>query len=190
MKNNVFRASYSVLQQWQSGNYERAVEMYFHLGDFVTPAMADGRAWHKKWEDHVNKTKTMPLQFGGRPLNNPVAEGKKIVKITDWLHLSGVIDCYDKPIIYEWKTGKQSSEAYASNHQAGVYGVLSTMSGLYAEQCHIYRYDQYVNKYDMSIVHLTDKLLQDSLNWIETLSGDIHRYFQDNDLYTKFGNKK
>lgn len=184
---NVFRASYSVMDAWQSGNYERAIKMYFKLEDFITPAMADGRTWHKKWEEHVKTTKTMPLEFGGKPLKDPRPEGKKQVHITDWLDLVGVIDCYDKPDIYEWKTGKQSSEVYANSKQAGTYGVLATMSGLYVEKAHIYHYDQYLKTYEMSTVWLTDKLLKDTLNWIETVGGEMHNYLLENKLYDQFG---
>lgn len=187
MNSPIFRASYTILDLWQSNNWERAIKAYFKLEDFVTPAMADGREWHKKWEEHVKNTKTMPLEFGGKALINPSAEGKKVVHITDWLDLVGVIDCYDKPDIYEWKTGKQSSEVYANSKQAGTYGVLATLSGLYVEKAHIYHYDQYAKKYEMSTVWLTDKLLKDTLNWIETIAGEMHNYLTENKLYDKFG---
>lgn len=183
----IFRASYTILDLWQSNNWERAIKAYFKLEDFITPAMADGRELHKKWEEHVKKTKTMPVEFGGRPLKDPSAEGKKVVHITDWLDLVGVIDCYDRPDIYEWKSGKQSSEVYANSKQAGTYGVLATMSGLYVEKAHIYHYDQYKKVYEMSTVWLTDKLLKDTLNWIETVGGEMHNYLIENGLYDKFG---
>lgn len=185
--NKTFRASYTVLDMWQSNNWERAIQMYFKLEDFVTPAMAEGRQWHKKWEEHVLKTKCMPIEFGGRPLKNPRPEGKKQVHITDWLDLVGIIDCYDEPDIYEWKSGKQSSEVYANSKQAGTYGVLATLSKLYVEKAHIYHYDQYKKTYEMSTVWITDNLLKETLNWIETIAGDMHQYILQNGLYERFG---
>ena len=172
---------------WKSGNWEIATKAYFKLEKFATPAMMDGRKWHKTWEDHINATKTLPLEFGGAKLNDPKVEGKKVVELEDWLDLVGVIDCYDKPIIYDWKTGKQSSEVHAGDEQVGVYGVLATMSGLYVEKAEIYHWDQYLKLSDMSIVWLTDELLKKSHDWVVTLAAEMHTYFQDNKLYERFG---
>lgn len=187
MINNKFRASYSILSMWKSGNWEMATKAYFKLEKFITPAMDDGRKWHKKWEEHINLTKTLPVEFGGGKLTDPKTEGKKVVELESWLDLVGVVDCYDKPIIYEFKSGKSSSEVYAGSEQVGVYGVLATMSGLLAERAEIYHYDQYNKRSDMSIVWLTDELLKKSHEWIVTLSSEMHAYFTDNQLYEKFG---
>lgn len=99
----------------------------------------------------------------------------------------GKIDCIDAPIIYEFKTGKQSSEAYASSKQTGVYAVLATRSNIYVDRAEIYHYDQYINKFDMSAVWLTDNVLEDAENWILTLGAEIHEYFEQNKLYDRFG---
>lgn len=189
MTNNQFkfRASYSILDQWNSGNWEMAVKMYFKLEQFVTPQMQDGRDWHEKWAKHITETKTMPIEFGGAKLINPIAEQKTVVKLDEWLDLVGVIDCYDSPIIYEWKTGKKSSEAYAGSVQGGIYAILGTFSKKYVEKVEIHHFDQYSKKSDMSIVWVTDDLLKDTYNWIITTAGEMHDYFIKNDLYNKFG---
>jgi len=184
--NNKFRASYSNLSTWASGDWEKAIKMYFHLETFTSPAMEEGKRYHDQWKDYILKNKATPSELGSIKLINPTPEIKKTVKIHDWLDLVGVIDCYDKPIIYEWKTGKTSSESYASSPQAGVYGVLATMSGLYADKAEIYHYDQHAKKSDMSIVWLTDKVLKDSLSWVETLSSEMHNYLTENNLYEKY----
>ena len=185
-KVNKFRASYSTLNTWASGNWEKAIKMYFKLETFTSPAMEEGKAFHKIWAFHIEKNKTTPPELGSIKLINPVTEIKKTVNIHDWLDLVGVIDCYDKPTIYEWKTGKTSSESYASSQQAGVYGVLATLSGLFTDRAKIYRYDQQAKKSDVSTVWITDQVLKDSLNWIETLSSEIHNYFTENKLYEKY----
>ena len=184
---NKFRASFTILDQWNKGNWEMAVKMYFKLDKFITPQMADGRDWHEKWHKHIETTKTMPLEFGGAPLDNPIAEQKTVVQIEDWLELVGIIDCYNNPVIKEWKTGKKSSEQYAGSKQGGVYAVLGTMSGKYVEKIEIYHYDQYTKKSDMSIVWVTDQLLEETLNWIVTTASEMYTYFTDNDLFNKFG---
>lgn len=182
-----FRASYTILDQWNSGNWEMAVKMYFKLDQFVTPAMQDGREWHEKWAKHIEATKTMPIEFGAKPLIAPIPEQKTVVSLDEWLDLVGVIDCYDEPTIYEWKTGKQSSEVYAGSMQGGIYAILGTYSKKYVEKVEIHHYDQYRKKADMSIIWVTDDLLKATYNWIITTAGEMHNYFLTNDLYNKFG---
>lgn len=185
--NHKFRASFTVLNIWASGDWERAIKAYFKLEKFVTPAMAEGRDWHKKWAEESKLTKKLPAIFGGQDLVNPIIEEKRVVSIEPWLDLVFIIDNYDKPVLHEYKTGKQSSEAYASSMQLPVYAVGATLSGLYVEQGKIYHYDQYSKKVDMSVVWITDKLLKDAHNWIVTLGGEMHDYFIKNGLYERFG---
>lgn len=184
---NKLRASYSLLELWKGGNWERAVKYYFKLEQFLTPAMADGRKYHEEWNKHIAQNKTLPDCFGAKPLINPFPEVKKVVQLEDWLELVGIMDCIDAPTIYEFKTGKQSSEAYASSKQTGVYAVLATYSNILVDRAEIYHYDQYLKKYDMSHVWITDKILTDAHNWILMLSSEIHNYFTENNLYDRFG---
>lgn len=184
---NKFRASYSVLSMWRSGNWERAIKAYFKLEDFTTPAMLAGRDLHSTWNNETLKTGALPAVFGGKKLASPEPELKIVVSITNWLDLVGIIDLYDKPEIHEYKSGVTSSESYASSPQGGVYGVLATLSKRYADKIYIHHYDQYAKRADTSIVWLTDKLLRDSLNWIETNASEMHAYLLENRLYERFG---
>lgn len=163
------------------------VKQYFKLEKFLTPQMAEGRDWHEKWAKHIMETKTLPVEFGAGILKDPIAEQKTVVQLDDWLELVGVIDCYDNPIIYEWKTGKQSSESYAGSMQGGIYAMLGTLSGKYVEKVEIHHFDQYLKKSDMSIVWVTPELMENAHNWITTLSAEIHTYFNENGLYDRFG---
>lgn len=186
---NKFRASYSVLNTWASGDWERAIKMYFKLEKFTTRAMAEGKEFHEAWEAHINKYKTLPNEFDETVLKDPKPELKLVVQIYDWLELVGVIDCLDVPAIYEFKTGKTTSEIYAVSKQPAVYGVLATMSGFVVDRAFIYHYDQYKKQTDMSQVWLTDKTLQMGINWIETLASEMHDYLVENKLYERFGAK-
>lgn len=181
-----FRASYSVLSTWASGDWEKAIKQYFKLETYTSPAMEEGKRYHKLWADQITEFKESPIEIGAIKFSDPTVEIKKTVSVNDWLDLVGVIDCYDKPILYEWKTGKSSSESYASSPQAGVYGVLATLAGLYVEKAEIHHFDQYLKKSDFSIVWITDEMLKNSLNWVETLSSEMHNYFNENKLYDKY----
>jgi hypothetical protein len=182
-----FRASYTILNIWKSGDWERAIKYYFKLEQFKTSQMADGQKYHDAWEKYIPENKKLPVEFGGKQLTNPICETKIVVQLADWCELVGKIDCFDSPVIYEFKTGKQSSESYASSPQAGVYAILCTYSNMLADRAEIYHYDQYQKRYDMSYVWLTDRLLSDTLNWVMTLSGEMHDYFETNGLYSRFG---
>lgn len=184
---NKFRASFTILDLWQSGNWEMAVKAYFKLDKFTSPEMEDGIRWHNLWQKHIQTTKTMPIEFGSKALQNPVCEKKQVVQLADWLELVGIIDCYDSPVVYDWKTGKTSSEVYAGSMQGGIYGVLATMLGYYVEQVQIHHYDQYMKKSDMSAIWITPKLLEETHNKIITISSDMYTYFNDNGLFDRFG---
>lgn len=181
-----FRASYTVLNTWMSGNWERAIKQYFKLEKFTTPAMADGKRYHEMWEQEIITNKRLPAVFGGKELTNPKPEYKTVVELEPWLDLVGVIDCYDEPTIHEFKTGITSSEVYAGSMQPGVYAVLATMNGMYADRAQIWHYDQYSKKVDISQVWLTDKRLKQAQEWIVALSSEMHDYFLENKLYERF----
>lgn len=187
MVSNKFRASYTVLSQWESGNWEQAVKTYFKLEKFTTPAMQDGKEWHEKWEKHIRETNTMPIEFGGAKLDNPIVEGKVVVELDEWLDLVSVIDLYNSPVIYDWKTGKQSSEVYAGTKQGGIYAMIATLTNKYVERIEIHHYDQYRKQSDMSIVWVTPELMDASHNWVVTNAAEMHTYLQDNKLYERFG---
>lgn len=182
-----FRASFTVLEKWASGDWEGAIKAYFKLDKFTTPAMAEGKRYHELWAKEIEATTTLPAVFGNTKLWQPKAEVKKVVELEPWLDLVGVIDCYDKPVIYEFKTGKQSSEHYAGSHQCGVYSVLASFGDMYVDRAVIWHYDQYTRKSDMSQVWLTDKLMENSHEWIITQSSEMHNYLNENKLYERFG---
>jgi hypothetical protein len=184
---NKFRASYTILNTWNSGNWEMATKYYFKLESFTTRAMADGRDRHDIFDKYIQEHKALPQEFGGRKLIDPKPEIKLVVQLYDWLELVGKIDCLDAPTIHEFKTGAMSSEAYASKKQHGVYGVLATYGGFYVNKAIIHRYNQAKEIADVSTVWITKELLNEAFNWIITIAGEMHHYFEQKDLYRKYG---
>ena len=182
MKNS-FRASYTVLNMWANGNWEMAVKTYFKLDSYTSRAMAAGKDLHEQWSNHINETQTLPEVFGSAKLVKPESELKLTAKLANWLTLVGRIDCIDADTIYEFKTGKSSSEEYASTYQGGVYGLLATYHDRLINKVVLCRYDQYAKRSDVSYLWVTDNLLKDTLNWVETLSSEMHSYFTKNGLY-------
>lgn len=191
MKPTKFKFSYTTLRAWEQGNYEDAIKYFYRLPVERSRAMIEGGEYHERWEREIQNTKKLPVVFGSKQLVNPSPEQYIKVQVSDWLILSGKIDCYDKPTIYEFKTGKANSEEIARSKQPGVYAVLSTLNRQYASIAEIHCFNQHLNadNKSMSIVHLTDKVLQDSLNWIETLASDMRHYIEMEKLYEKFTQK-
>lgn len=183
---NKFRASYTVLSTWESGDFERAVKIYFKLENFITPQMAEGKNIHESWAKHIQETNTTPIEFGGEKLDSPKSEVKLVAQLLPWLEVVGIPDLIDNKKVYEFKTGKKSSEEYATSKQGGVYAILATFNDLLVDQVVIGHFDQYKKCSDISFVWVTNNLLKETLNWVETLSSEMHHYLEQNQLYQRF----
>lgn len=186
---NKFRASYTVLSMWKSGNWQGAIEQYFKLRQFTTEAMATGKDQHETWATDIEATKRLPACFGGKELTAPKIEEKIVVDLAEWLEFVFIRDCYDSPILYEFKTGIRTSESYASTAQHGMYAVGSTFAGDVVDRAEIHHFNQHSGKSDMSMVWVSDKMLDEYYNLIITLSSEMHNYLSENDLYSKLGSK-
>lgn len=189
MKNKL-RASYSLLNSWDRKRYEECVLYYFRLKQFTSIQMANGKNYHKLWQEHINLTKTLPKEFGSLPLKDPQAELKLEVELGDWLSLVGVIDCYDTDTIYEFKTGVKNSSEYNDGMQTPVYGLLAKLSGLPVNCAKTYHYDQYKNLADQSMLWITKKNSKQALEWVKKNASEMHQYFESEGLYEKFGNRQ
>lgn len=185
--NNKFRASFSILKMWESGAWDKAIEAYFKMSQFTTRSMEEGKEYHEGWQKETNRTQCLPSVFGAKKLTSPKTELKLVVALADWLDLVGVIDCLDGDVIYEYKTGKTNSEIYLNSVQPAVYGVLAVYSGFVVKKAEIYHFDQHSKKMDMSIVWLTDRVIDDAYEWIFSVSSEMYAYFNENDLFNRFG---
>lgn len=180
---NKFRASYSILSTWAKGDWTNAIKMYFKMDAFENEAMRQGKIYHKQWENEVKETGCLPKIFGGKKLNNPKTEEKIVISVNEWLDLVGVIDLLDSPEIHDYKTGKTSPNI---DIQVGIYGVLATYKKIFVDVAYIHHYDQYSKKVEVHKVYLTDKKLEESMNFIITIASEMYEYFNKNNLFEKF----
>lgn len=192
---NKLRASFTLLNKWESGNWQDAVAMYFRLDSYTSRAMADGKKYHEDWNAETAKTGCLPAIFGGAKLINPKPEQTIIVPMYDWLDLKVIIDCLDAPTIHEYKTGTASPEEYARSHQAGIYAMACIYNKTFVDKAIYHRFDQHrreddPNRVQTSTVWLTDKLLDDAQNYVVTVASEIHNYFTENDLYEKYAGRR
>ena len=65
------RLSFTLLSLWDRGDVDGAVDTYFHLDHFVTPAMINGRKVHEQIEQEINKIhsnlKVMRIKISNAP---------------------------------------------------------------------------------------------------------------------------
>lgn len=175
MANNHFRASYTTLSVWESGDIHLAMDVYFKVNRVSTPAMEFGKHWHKRVEREIQATKKMPEIFGGKKLSDPQTEEKIEIWLDDWLQLVGVIDLYDDGVIYDWKTGTTSSEQWANSKQPLVYQLLKPEATRYE----IHHYNQHTAEVDMSMGHLTLGTAQKAYDWVLKNSTEMFQFIKN-----------
>lgn len=186
MNNHKLRASYTYLNLWASGNWEEAIKAYFKIDKYVSRAMAEGLDYHEEWQAHIEKTKTLPAVFGSIPLNAPVCEDKIVIPVYDWLDLVVKPDCIDLPIIHEFKTGVSESSDYARTYQPATYAIGMVLLKRPVKYVDIHQYNQYSKKATYSRVVVTERLIKDGLNFIETVGSEMHTYFMEQGLYDRY----
>ena len=183
---NKFRGSFTILNTWKRGQWKEAIKMYFHLDDFETPAMREGKKYHEHLADYIDKNKQFPEELGGGKLHIPKTELKIVKQLEDWLEIVGVIDCLDGDTIYEFKTGITESDEPGFEKQIGMYAYLAAISGYKIKKGIVIHYNQHIKKVDNSTYWVTPKLLKDTGEWIQTIASEMHNYFNENKLYKRF----
>lgn len=186
------RVSYSILSAWDRGDWDRAIAPFVGREMEANEFMARGKRWHKRWEKESRKTGKIPAVFGDEVLVEAQIEGdsRRVRQINDWLELSGVLDRIDKPVWLktgkrgiDYKLSKQNAVAWANSKQGACYKILYPELSVFEFHCH----NPYLAKDDpdnttMSIVHLTDKVLEEGLEWVLTTASDLRAYLEANNI--------
>jgi len=184
-KQNIFRASFSVLNSWSKGYAKDAIDMYFKLPRETNQFMEDGLKYHKSWQEYIEKNKKLHPQLSSlnKPLNDPKCELKLEMPINDHIEFVGIIDCLDEPILYEFKSGTKPSSEYANSVQMDLYSMLLKYHGYNTERGFYLHFDQYVKETDSAMVWLTDQRRANALEWLLEKAEQMHEYLTDSKLY-------
>lgn len=188
--NHKLRASYTLLQKWADGNWQEAVEMYFRLNKMTTRAMAEGKDYHEKWNQETKVTGCLPAVFGGEKLVAPRTELEIVVPMEDWLDLKVIIDCLDEPVIHEYKRTTASPDTYARSKQGGIYAIGCALKGIYVNKAVYHTFDPSTKRVGTASVWLTDKMIDETQEWILTYSSEIYSYFIENKLFEQFAGRR
>lgn len=184
------RASYTFLNKWASGDWQGATEMYFRLDSFTSRQMAEGRDYHESWKEETDKTGKLPKVFGGFDLISPKTELELIVPVQKWLDLKVIIDCLDAPVIHEYKRTGASPDSYARSKQASLYAVACTLKGIVVDKAQYHTYDPATNQVGTASVWLTDKIIDETYDWLITYASEVYNYFQENNLFEQFASRR
>lgn len=188
---NKFRASWTVLGIWESGQWQEAIEYYFGIAKRDSEAMELGRKFHSEFEAQTKETGQLPAVFGGLKLENPRCELKLHVEVSDWLELVGKIDCYSDPgIIDEYKTGSTSQPRKLRGLSQGtIYGLLAVGNDLPIRQVRLHHYNPITKDAFTDITWTTPKVLREGKEILLDLAWEMHSYLVRNNLYEELGKK-
>lgn len=180
------RLSYSIIDAWLRGDFDRALGMLFYKPIEPTPAMLEGRKLHEQWETESRKTGKLPAVFGAAQLHNPKYERdtKREHKLNDWLTIAGRLDEFDDGIVgRDYKTGTTPSTTYANGKQHKIYKVLYPNMERFEYHCfNQYLPDGHPDQVTMSIVHLSDAMLEEGVELILTVGSDVRAYLENSGL--------
>lgn len=176
------KLSYSILSQWESGQYERAVNMYQGSELPINPAMELGKAKHDQWALYTLQHKKIHNEIGGDVLHNPVVEQKyeKIIPLGEkyQILLRGAIDLTDEHIIYEYKCGLNMPTYYVETKQLDYYKLLYPKATLGIYLC----FNPYSNTFTKGVKYLSDTNAEKALEHILTYGGEMIDYLAGNQL--------
>ena len=184
MKIKKIRLSWTLLNLWDRGDIDRAVQAYFHIGGSITPQMKEGKELHEKIAKYIDAHKAFPEWFFNYDLKSPETEKEVIVSYNKYFNLKGFFDCYDSATktLFEFKTGKTDSLTWARSGQVPLYFLLGELAGLEIERAILIRYNQYIKETDFCIIHNSKKLRDGARNLIDSVGIEIHSFFLDNNL--------
>lgn len=175
------RLSYTILNLWQRGLRDKAIETIFKLEEEPSQAIFEGKAIDELLNEKIIKEKKLPSFFSDLPLKNPIPQ-LKLETDYGMFTIVGVLDCYDEGTIYEFKTGKIPSNVYAQGNQIAVYTFLATRNLYPVERIYVFRYDQSSDKSDATMVWFSQSLIERAEEFIIRNGNELYRYLEENNL--------
>lgn len=171
----IYRLSYTCLSLYERGDFDGSLAAY--LGrphPFPTELMELGKAKHKIWEHYINENLRIPEELGGGRLHGIIRTEKKHERLIElggnkFIQLVGVIDCEALPIIYDWKITLRNVNAFVKDKQKWYYKLLIPE----AERFELRAYNPLLEQIGIAICYLTDKDIDNGLEWIVSLGTDF-----------------
>ena len=177
------RLSHSLINTWERGDVQGAIDMYFHVNRKSTPQMDSGRAFHEEIAENIKTYNTLPgyMDFKGGFVS-PKPEFEVTVPYNEICDIKGVFDCLDEPNLYEFKTGVSDSLEWARTGQIPLYFLICEIAGIQVDLAYLIRHNQYEKKSDYAIIHNSPKLREKARNIVDSVVWDIHKFFTESGL--------
>lgn len=180
---NKFRLNYTLLSLWEQGKVDEAVKCFLKISRDKTDAMEIGLAIDRVITNEIENNKKLPDFFGGIELKDPIPQFHLVVDHNELFEVSGILDCYDDGILYEFKTGITPSNVYISGKQIWIYAYLLKKAGYPLDRIYVFRYDLLSNKADYSMAWYDDYLIENAKDYIDGLGYEIYNYFKSSGLF-------
>ena len=177
------RLSHSLISLWEKGDIQGAIDCYFHVDRVGNKAMEEGKKYHEEFAKSIDEKKALPdyVDFSVK-FNAPKTEEIVVVPYNEICDIKGILDCVDKPVLYEWKTGGADSLEWARTHQLPLYFLICELAGIKIDYAYLVHYNQHKNTTDFVIVHNTPKKIETAKNLIDSVSHEIWEYFNEQGL--------
>lgn len=179
----VLRASYTVLNAWDRGDYEQAINSLFRLKELDTPQIRAGREYDEAWTKEIKQTGKLPEVFGAKALKKPQTQLYLRAQLAPWLIFSGKLDGYDEGTVIEFKTGVSEAQTIIESPQPGGYAILCHFNNLPADKIEVYCHNQYQNKNTFAFAWVNDALIKKTSDWIEGNASELYDYLEKNNLW-------
>jgi len=178
------RVSYSSLSLAEKGKWDELVYLLFRIDRPITKPMEEGRKIHEDIEEYIIKYNAFPEWLFKGDLVLPRPEEKVVIEHNEFVDLSGVFDCYDPATktLYEFKTGVQSSTDWARTHQIPIYFYMLEKLGREVDRAFLIHYNQHTKQKDWTIVHNSPSLIDKAKNYVDTYSGEIRSFMENEGL--------
>lgn len=142
-----------------------------------TPQQEKGIESHKKWEEIIKEKKELVLGKTHLLFKNPKTELKINVSYNEFINLSGIIDCYDSPLAFDWKTGATSAFESAGKEQLPMYFLMLELIGEEPQGGYIVHYDDATNESSPVFVPNTKRKIESAMNFVDTIGSEMYYEF-------------
>lgn len=208
MHNNIFRTSFTTLNEWAKAERaktpetadeyrKKALSYMFHLPTFKSKAMEEGSELHGKVEAITKETGHMPIDLGGAKLVDciilpdkttapPIIEKKIEVLLLPWLKVVFKCDLLSGVMVTDYKFGTSELSTVVNSGQIEFYGMALTAAKYLVKMgkyCHI---NQHNGEKESAYIHITNKTITDAYNWTLKHSRNMYNYLLEHKIYEQF----
>lgn len=174
------RLSYSLLNMWDRGEVDKAIESYFRIEreEFIeNKYLVRGKNFHNYVEKYIKSNKKFPKEIGSFELLNPKPEKVVTVNYNKYFDLKIIIDCLDGSNIYEYKTGSRGSLYWTTTMQLPMYFFVCDVAGIKIDKAFLVHRNTETKETDWTMLWNTKKY-EGVTNYIDTIGSDIYQNFK------------